>query len=465
MSKPHLLTNSNLIKALRRYAPVSTTDLALHLKVSVPTLHRALKQVQSEIFSTGGSKNTRYAARRSLRGSALPLPIYSVDHHGVGHYLTTMELVAPQGAFLNLKNMAWPVDVDHVSGWWGGLPYPIDDMQPQGFIGRNLARSLQHDLSVSSNPNDWSDDDIVFVLKQRGFDVTGNLILGDYAYEQWALQVAQPSMPCKQDHLESHYVAQAELAVAHGVAGSGAGGEFPKFTAMRELLGAKTPHVIVKFSGADGGAAVQRWSDLLVCEHLALHTLGHLTEIKVAATRVLQSHGRTFMESERFDRQEMFGRSALCSLSSINAAMIGLAENDWGKLVDQLYDMHLCHEAVLQQVQILWWYGRLIGNTDMHLGNLSFEVDHAHLKSPQFKLAPAYDMLPMMYAPLAGGEVVARNFVPTLPLPMVKDVWKNAAELAVQFWRIASEDSRISERFRHICQENANIIVAVLQRV
>lgn len=444
---------------------MSATDLALHLKVSVPTLHRALKQVQAEIFSAGGSKNTRYAARRSLRGSVLPLPIYRIDQHGVGHYLTSMELVAPQGAFLDMRNMAWPVDSEHASGWWGGLPYLIYDMQPQGFIGRNLARNFQHDLAVSSNPNDWSDDDIVFVLKQRGFDVTGNLILGDYAYEQWALQVAQPSTPCKPDCLESFYLAQAELAVAHGVAGSSAGGEFPKFTAIRELSGAKTPHVIVKFSAADRGAAVQRWSDLLVCEHLALSLLGNFTKLHVASTRLLQSHGRTFMESERFDRQGMFGRSELCSLSSINAAMIGSAENDWVKLVTKLHDMHLCDEAVVQQVQVLWWYGRLIANTDMHLGNLSFEIDHTHLKLPQFKLAPAYDMLPMMYAPLAGGEVVARTFVPVLPLPMVKDVWKEAAELAIKFWRVASEDSRISEGFRRICQDNTNIIEAVLQRI
>ncbi|PKO46326.1 MAG: hypothetical protein CVU29_05830 [Betaproteobacteria bacterium HGW-Betaproteobacteria-22] len=138
---------------------MSTTHLALHLKVSVPTLHRALKQVQVEIFSAGGSKNTRYAARRSLRGSVLPLPIYRIDQQGVGHYLTSMELVAPQGAFLDMRNMAWPVDSEHASGWWGGLPYPIYDMQPQGFIGRNLARNFEFDLAVSPSPNDWPDDE------------------------------------------------------------------------------------------------------------------------------------------------------------------------------------------------------------------------------------------------------------------------------------------------------------------
>lgn len=465
MSKPNLLTSDSLINALRQYAPVSTTDLAQRLNVSVPTLHRALKQVRSEVFSTGGSKNTRYAARRSLRGSALSLPIYSVDRHGVGHQLSSMELVAPQGSFLDLKRMAWPVDVEHISGWWDGLPYPIYDMQPQGFIGRNLARNFQYDLGVSPNPNDWSDDDIVFVLKQRGFDVSGNLIVGDFAYEQWAMLVAQPPIPCKPDMLDAHYVQQAKLAAAHGVVGSSAGGEFPKFTALRDLVGAKTPHVIVKFSGDDPGLAVRRWSDLLVCEHLALSVLGNSTVINVAATRILQSAGRTFIESERFDRHGMFGRSSLCSLFSINAAMIGAAENDWIKLVSQLCELNVCHESVSQKVPLLWWFGRLIANTDMHLGNLSFELNTSDSEFRQFTLAPAYDMVPMMYAPLAGGEVVDREFIPALPLPVYRDVWKEAAILAIEFWKMASEDTRISLEFRAICKKNSEVLNDVLQRV
>lgn len=438
--------------------------MAQRLNVSVPTLHRALKQIKAEIFSTGGSKNTRYAARRTLRGSASALPIYNIDHFGVGHYQTSMELIAPQGAFLDLKNMAWPVDVDHVNGWWNGLPYPIYDMQPQGFIGRNLARSIQYDLGVPPNPNDWSDDDIVFVLKQRGFDVTGNLVVGDFAYEQWALLVAQPPEPCKPSLLDAHYVEQASLAATHGAVGSSAGGEFPKFTALRDLVGAKTPHVIVKFSGSDNGSAVRRWSDLLVCEHLALSVLANLTGIKVAATRILQSQGRTFIESERFDRHGMFGRSALCSLFSINSAIIGDAESDWIKLVNQLCELNVCHESVAQKVPLLWWFGRLIANTDMHLGNLSFELNTSNAELRQFTLAPAYDMVPMMYAPLAGGEVVDRDFVPKLPLPVYRDVWKEAAVLAIEFWKIASEDIRISLEFRGICKRNLDVLNDVLQR-
>ena len=37
-------------------------------------------------------------------------------------------------------------------------------------------------LSMSANPEEWSDDDIVFVLSHAGSDVSGNLLLGDDAY-------------------------------------------------------------------------------------------------------------------------------------------------------------------------------------------------------------------------------------------------------------------------------------------
>ena len=41
----------------------------------------------------------------------------------------------------------------------------------------------------------------------------------------------------------------------------------------------------------------------------------------------------------------------------------------------------------------------LIGNTDMHNGNLSFVSEH----NRPYELAPAYDMTPMAFAPTSGG--------------------------------------------------------------
>ena len=63
-------------------------------------------------------------------------------------------------------------------------------------------------------------------------------------------------------------------------------------------------------------------------------------------------------------------------------------------------------------------------------------------------------MLPMFYAPLAGGEVPVRVFEPSLPLPKDRDVWVSACNAAMHFWQQASIDSRISDVFRETSLEN-----------
>ncbi|CAN5446584.1 hypothetical protein BH10PSE18_BH10PSE18_50920 [soil metagenome] len=103
---------------------------------------------------------------------------------------------------------------------------------------------------------------------------------------------------------------------------------------------------------------------------------------------------------------------------------------------------------------LLWWCGRLIGNTDMHTGNLSF-VPHAG----RLILAPVYDMLPMRYAPLAGGEVPAdRALDPALPLPTQREAWMSACIAAIAFWRACAADGRIGEAFRSTCSSNADAL-------
>jgi len=95
-------------------------------------------------------------------------------------------------------------------------------------------------------------------------------------------------------------------------------------------------------------------------------------------------------------------------------------------------------------------FGALIANTDRHHGNVSLLL-HQH----RWQLAPAYDMLPMFYAPVAG-EVVPRDWASQLPRPNSETlaVWPQARELALQFWQSVAQDGRISEGFRKIAAAN-----------
>jgi hypothetical protein len=170
--------------------------------------------------------------------------------------------------------------------------------------------------------------------------------------------------------------------------------------------------------------------------------------VQSAASRVLHIEGRTMLEVERFDRHGEFGRSPLCSLETLDAAMLVKSSDDWGVLGDLLREQGWIEDESVQQIQLIWLFGKLIGNTDMHKGNLSF------VPGLPLRVAPVYDMLPMMYAPLAGGELPKMKFSPALPTPQVRGLWLQACAAARTFWQTASTDGRISHEFRQICAES-----------
>ena len=89
----------------------------------------------------------------------------------------------------------------------------------------------------------------------------------------------------------------------------------------------------------------------------------------------------------------------------------------------------------------------------MHEGNLSFR--------PGLSLAPIYDMLPMMYAPVRGVELPERRLAPQLPMPGEREIWMQAAHAAIVFWDTAGNGRRISPAFRAICKENAGLLRAI----
>lgn len=445
--------------ALARQAPASAAMLAKALDVSIPTVHRLLANMPGdELIVAGRARRTRYGLRRSLRGQLAQWPLYAVDEDGRAAQAGALSLVRPKGSWIAPQDAAWPVPEECRDGWWPGLPYLLYDMRPQGYMGRAFARLEHRSLGVSPDPREWGDDDILHVLLQRGWDASGNLIVGDEAYAQWQAWRRTLAPPLPDEGIAAAYAGLAEQAVTVGVPGSSAAGEFPKFAARRALApggAGDTAHVLVKFSGADDSASVRRWADLLVCEHLALETLSGLAGLDAARSRLLGDGGRTFLELERFDRHGDFGRSALCTLESLNDALLGMPAGDWPAVARGLQGQGWLDADDVARVARLWWFGRLIGNADMHAGNLSFRPSAKGLR-----LAPAYDMLPMMYAPLPGGEVPPRAFEPPLPLPAQREAWHQAFEAAMAFWRRAASDDRISEPLRWQFAQDADHLVA-----
>ena len=454
-----LATPERLRAALAR-GHASANELSAALQTSVPTLHRLLNRLGDVTVTAGKARRARYALVRSLRGGVTSLPVYAVDMAGQAHPSGQLLPLRPDGSWMDLAGTPWPVPDEARDGWWSGLPYPLRQMRPQGYMGRQFAQIEHKALAVSANPLEWSDDDLLFVMSQRGTDLSGNLIVGDAACEQWLAAKAAAAEPLPEADIGDRYLALAGHAIAAGVAGSSAAGEFPKFTARRARAGSATLHVLVKFSGTERSAAVRRWSDLLVCEHLASLHAAALPGVACAPSRVLIHGGRTFLEVERFDRHGAFGRSPLCALDVLNAELIGESTMEWPRLMARLAALALVSAEDEVRVQHMWWFGRLIGNTDMHTGNLSFRPEEG-----RFVLAPLYDMLPMRYAPLAGGEVPVRDLSPVLPLPPQRAVWLVACAAATAFWRTASSDRRIGHAFRTVCADNADELLRLRDRL
>ena len=456
--RPRIEAARDLLPSLLRRNPgVRATQLATLAKVSAPTMVRILREARADIIRIGNTSNTRYFLRRSLPGVGGSFPVYAIDRQGQAEQAGELHLIEPNGSLLDVATMGWVVDKEFAQGVWpDGLPYPLQDMRPQGFLGRQFALSESAALGVPANPKEWDDTALVHVLLQRGIDTCGNLILGDLALQRWLQSKISSFAVLDDTSIEAGYTALASQASARGVAGSSAAGEFPKFTAVRQFAGARTEHVIVKYTAADNSDTVQRWSDLLVCEHLALQALHTIAKIPCASSRILQVLGRTFIEVERFDRHGLFGRSPLCSLETLEAALLDSSSRDWTDAAEKMHAQGWLTSESVHQVAVIWWFGRLIGNSDMHRGNLSF------VPTPKMEVAPVYDMLPMMFAPLQGGEIPSVTFSPDLPMPAQSQAWRMASAAAQAFWQSACQDSRISQSFRALCSANLATVTRLI---
>ena len=426
--------------ALARLGSATSLELQELCGASQPSVSRALALLigKGEVLKVGRGRSQAYVMPRRIEGLAPgPVPIFKVDPAGrVAEFGT---LVPTTGGRCWVEEFDEPLVQLH-----DGLPWFISDMRPQGFLGRSFAHAHTQ-LGLADNPDHWGDDDILKALCLAGDDLPGNLIVGAPAYDR------HRNAPPPQRVSAAQYGELAAAAMRGALPGSSAGGEQPKFCAVRD----DGQPVIVKFSPAGTAPADVRWSDLLVCEHLALTTLRE-AGIPAAASRILHAAGRTLLEVERFDRTRQ-GRVGMVSLLAFDNEYIGHIDN-WGAAAERIAARRLLREPAAQRLRFLEAFGRQIGNTDRHYGNISLLVD------PQgnWEIAPAYDMLPMVYAPVAGEIVPRDDFRPaalTSPAETLR-AWQPARELAARFWERAAGDTAISPAFRQQLRQHADAFAA-----
>jgi hypothetical protein len=233
------------------------------------------------------------------------------------------------------------------------------------------------------------------------------------------------------------YPQLAAQALNLGETWSSAGGEQPKFCAYTAR-----GHVLVKFTAPDANPVTARWRDLLLAEHLALETLAG-AGVPAALSRVVDRGEQRFLELLRFDRVGPHGRRALLSLACLDGEFVGNAAAPWPVLTSELAKQKAISPQAHADASLLYAFGTMIGNTDMHAGNLSFVGDGA----PPYALGPAYDMLPMAFSPTAGGVVRDALSVPHLHPSVEGATWRSALALALDYIARLRLETRFSATF------------------
>lgn len=458
MARARTATVTDLLTRLASGDPVPAAQLAQSLGVNRPMLAVLVAEAGPAVLRIGKARATAYVARmRTDAGDAWPLwrmrPDATLEELGTLHALRGDRFYFDTSG--ERPVLARPVD--RVAGFHPGLPWFLDDLRPQGFLGRMLAHRQGRTLGVPDDLSRWQVRDTVMAITRTGGTGIGDLILG-----QEALTIAMAERDAPTDVVAfadraRQYPAWARAALAGEDIGSSPGGEQPKFTATVQHEDGGRYAALVKFAVPDEGQAVRRWADLLVCEHLAATTL-HEAGLPASTSHCLHADGYTFLEVRRFDRSaDALGRHGFVSLQALDAAFYGDGARDWARFGAMLEaDGWITDEDAVRMAR-LHWFGRFIDNSDMHAGNLAFYLADER----PLALAPAYDMLPMALAPSRTGAVrpleTVRLAAPDRTGQVGHIRW--AADAAIVFWqRVADSDLIGSDELRTLARVNIDAV-------
>ncbi len=415
-----------VVSLLRRRGPLASAELCAALGVSQPTVSRAIAG-REDIVRIGAGRHSRYAARRTIPGLPAALSVYEIGEHG-STLLARLHPIHPGGFHVESDTP--------LAGLTADLPWFLHDLRPRGFLGRRVPEE-HPSLGLPRDVRLWRADHVLVWLNHEGVEVPGNLVVGGSAAR---MAVAHPGTNPVAGTGEE-YAQLAARALAEGFPGSSAAGEQPKFLATR----AGVP-VLVKFSPPGTNAAAQRVADLLRAEALSLTLLGE-RGFEVPPARVLTGGGRTFLEVDRFDRVGTRGRAGMVSLEALDAEFVGRGLS-WTDTTEALARQGRVSHRSAAVARRLDRFAAFIGNTDRHLGNLSYALEAGRIGA----LAPVYDMLPMAFHP-RDGEVVERP----LPLPELSAEdgagWRAAHADALEYWRRIESDGDYTPDMRRIARE------------
>ncbi len=430
---------AEIVHRLLAQAPsMSAAALQTATGMSQASVSMALGQLGTAVHKLGAARSTRYALTQPILGLAAQQSLHWSDPQ-------THTTLFGQLTLLHSGDV-------YVSGPSGSqwlatrtLPWFLAGLRPQGFLGQHYTH-LRPDFPP--DPDAWSVPQVLYMATNHITDPPGAFVLGNMLSEGRtgaAIAAGDPTA------LAAHYDQLATYSGQNLPAGSSAGGEQPKF--VTRIVGPAPAHVIVKFSPPRGTPFGERWHSLLQLEHLANEVLRGYG-VGTARTDIVHSAQRTYLQSHRFDRIGPRGKRHVVSVSAVHDEFVKTQRQHWLATCEVLVRKKLLSINDARTVALSFLFGKFIGNTDMHFGNLSFFVDD--VAKPVFVPTPVYDMLPMMWRP----DIHHGNLDPSpLREPVIPAGYAAEAALArewaVGYWQRASANTELSAELREPCLENA----------
>ena len=429
-----------LLAALSALGPSDGPTLQRRLGLTQPTFSRLVARHRDSVLTTGRTRDRRYAARRDIAGVTAPIPVYRIDTDGRAQLWGRLHPVAPRGFW-------W--EHDERSSFHADLPWFLHDLRPGGFLGRRVPQ-LHPAEHYPAEVRLWSGDTVLHYLTHHGLDTVGDLVLGDAALEGL---LAGRREDLAATGRVAVYAQRARSLLEAAAPGSSAQGEQPKL-----LVCVEGAHKLVKFSPPRASALAERVADLLLAEHVALETLAEVG-VPAASSTLLVGDERLYLEVERFDRVGALGRRGVVTLEAVDAEHTG-ALPGWSGSARALVDAGVLSPEAGRRVRWLDVFGALIANTDRHGANLSLWRQGTEVGMP----VPAYDMLPMRFAPV-GLELPRVTWTPPTPSPTDADVWPGAWRAACRFWRSLVQHDALSSGFVEVAAAAGKQVEALGARV
>jgi hypothetical protein len=294
----------------------------------------------------------------------------------------------PASKDLVLSRPGFPLTPPGTQRIEGDLPWVFDELAPDGFLAARFGRWFP-ELHLPKDRSQWTANNVVQAISERGHDLAGNLLIGETSRERYLAIFAGGSQPGPTiSEAPNHYPAFVDEVLRARVQSS-VGGARPKF-ALRLADG---NGIIVKFTPPLSTPAGARWADLLRVEAHASETL-RAEGISAVKSRYLEMEDRGFLEIERFDRFAGGGRGGHVTLYHLGVSLYG-EMSDPVPVVAALLREGYIGEADAKYFERIHSFSRAIANDDTHLGNYGLLIDD----EGKARLAPAYDVVPMAFAP------------------------------------------------------------------